>query len=64
MPHPELSRTPPSPLQDKLKTLDPGMHTGDILKELGFSEEEMKKLATEGALSEEARKLEHPKSKL
>ncbi|KAG1750182.1 CoA-transferase family III [Suillus lakei] len=64
MPHPELSRTPPSPLQDEIKTLDPGKHTADILRELGLSEEDMRQLVTEGALGKEARELERPKSKL
>lgn len=64
MPHPELSRTSPSPLQDEIKALDPGKHTADILRELGLSEEDMRQLVTEGALGKEVRELERPKSKL
>ncbi|KAG1870633.1 CoA-transferase family III [Suillus subalutaceus] len=64
VPHPALSRTSPSPLQDEIKTLDPGKHTADILRELGLSEEDMRQLVTEGALGKEARELERPKSKL
>jgi len=64
MPHPELSRTPPSPQQDRVGTLDPGEHTVDILRELGLSQEEMRRLAIEGALGQEVRYLERPKSKL
>jgi alpha-methylacyl-CoA racemase len=64
IPHPELSRTSLSPPQDKIKTLEPGEHTTDILKELGLSQEEMRQLAIEGVLGEEARDLELPKSKL
>lgn len=64
MPHPALSRTSPSPLQDEIKTLNPGKHTADILRELGLSEEDMRQLVTEGALGKEARELESPKSKL
>lgn len=64
MPHPELSRTPPSLLQDKIKTLDPGEHTAGILTELGYSQEEMRQIIIEGALGGEARDLERLKSRL
>ncbi|KAG1733644.1 CoA-transferase family III [Suillus paluster] len=64
MPHPELSRTPPSHLRDEITTLDPGKHTADILKELGLSEEKMRQLAIDGALGKEAQALKLPKSKL
>ncbi|KAG1905304.1 CoA-transferase family III domain-containing protein [Suillus fuscotomentosus] len=65
VPHPELSRTSPSPLQDEIKILDPGKHSVDILRELGLSEEDMRQLVAEGALGKEARELvERSKSKL
>ncbi|KAG2133640.1 CoA-transferase family III [Suillus bovinus] len=65
MPHPEFSRTSPSSLpQNEIKTLDPGKHTADILRELGLSEKDMRQLVTEGALGKEARELERPKSRL
>lgn len=64
IPHPELSRTSSSPLQDEIKILDPGKHTADILRELRLSEEDMRQLITEGALGKEARELERLKSKL
>ncbi|KAG0694798.1 CoA-transferase family III [Suillus ampliporus] len=63
-PHPELSRAPSLHLQDEIKTLDPGKHTTEILKELGLSEEEMRQLGIDGALGNEAQELERPKSKL
>jgi len=64
MSHPELSRTSPSSPMNKIGPLDPGKHTTDILQELGFSQEEMRQLAIEGALGKEVRYLEPPKSKL
>jgi alpha-methylacyl-CoA racemase len=64
IPHPEFSRTSPPPLQDGIKTLDPGKHTADILRELGLSEEYIRQLITEGALGKEVRELERSKSKL
>lgn len=64
IPHPELSRTSSSSLQDEIKILDPGKHTADILRELGLSEEDTRQLVTEGALGKEARELERLKSKL
>lgn len=64
MPHPELSRMSPPPLQDEIKTLNPGKHTVDILRELGLSEEDIRRLVAEGALGREAREPERPKLKL
>lgn len=64
MPHPELSRISPPSLQDEIKTLNPGKHTVDILRELGLSEVDIRRLVAEGALGKEAREPERPKLKL
>lgn len=52
------------PLQDEIKTLNPGKHTVDILRELGLSEEDIRRLVAEGTLGKEAREPERPKLKL
>src|SRR5882762_5602293 len=59
MPHPHLARTSPQSLQSFPQTstamkkslyLSPGRHTDDVLRELGVSEEERKRLIEDGAL--------------
>ncbi|EIW84074.1 CoA-transferase family III [Coniophora puteana RWD-64-598 SS2] len=67
--HPNLSRTPspyatPSYESDKPEILEPGQHTDEILREVGFSEKERRRFACNGAFGEEAREDAKLRSKL
>ena len=58
-PHPHLSRTPsaePGPHAFFAQTLQmvPGQHNEEVLRELGTSAEEWKRLVDEGAISKES----------
>lgn len=56
-PHPHLSRTPALP-QDgsNLSTvLQPGIHTEEVLSEIGLSNEDIRQLASHGAFGKQTR---------